>query len=143
MKKVILFSLMLVSFVGFSQVEDENKNTKTEIVQDVIVEPARYSEDEPARYPEGERAFNMFIAQNYNIPREAVEMGINGTVVVEFVVEKDGSLTDVKVIRDLGFGTGTEAIRVVKRSKKWIPAKQNGELTRVKFTQPIRVVTEY
>ncbi|MGE4348010.1 MAG: energy transducer TonB, partial [Flavobacteriaceae bacterium] len=54
-------------------------------------------------------------------------------------VETDGSLTDIKVIRDLGYGTGAEAVRVLKKSKKWKPGTQNGKPVRVKYTLPISI----
>ena len=60
-------------------------------------------------------------------------------MIVTFVIEKDGSLTDIKVIRDIGYGTGEEAIRVLKECKKWIPAEQNGQKVRVQYTLPISI----
>ena len=65
---------------------------------------------------------------------------VSGKVIVAFVVEKDGSLTDIKVLRDIGFGTGKEAIRVLKLSPKWIPGQQNGHVVRSNNQLPISVV---
>ena len=64
---------------------------------------------------------------------------MSGKVYVTFVVEKDGSLTDIKVIRDIGFGTGKEAIRVLKSSPKWTPGEKNGKKVRVLYSIPITI----
>ncbi|HTG67178.1 MAG TPA: energy transducer TonB, partial [Flavobacterium sp.] len=58
---------------------------------------------------------------------------------VSFVVEKDGSLTDIKVLRDIGYGTGKEAIRVLQKSPKWNPGIQNGKPVRVQYSLPITI----
>jgi len=68
----------------------------------------------------------------------ARESGIEGTVYVTFVVEKDGSITDVRVLRGIGGGCDKEAIRVVKEMPKWDPGKQRGKPVRVQFNMPIR-----
>jgi outer membrane biosynthesis protein TonB len=80
--------------------------------------------------------FQEFIAKNYRTPD--VE-GLRGKVIVSFVVEKDGSIVDVKVIKDLGYGTGAEAIRVLKLSPKWTPAMQDGKPVRVMYSLPIMI----
>ncbi len=79
-----------------------------------------------------------FIYSNIKYPQLAKETRIEGVVVVQFVVEKDGSITDVKVVRDIGGGCGEEAMRVVKMMPKWIPGKQRGRPVRVLFNLPIR-----
>jgi protein TonB len=87
-------------------------------------------------FPGGMDKFYKFIAKNYNTPDEE---GLKGKVFVTFVVEKDGSLTDIKVIRDIGYGTGKEAIRVLKSSPKWNPGEQNGKKVRVQYSLPINI----
>lgn len=89
--------------------------------------------------PGGMREFMRYIGQNYDYPQEAIEAGVNGMVQVSFVVEKDGSLTDMKIVRDLKYGTGEAAIRVLQSSSKWSPAVQNGRPVRVAYTLPIRL----
>ena len=66
----------------------------------------------------------------------AREQGVSGKVIMQFVVERDGSLTDIKVLRDLGLGTGEEAIRLLKSMPKWEPGVQNGRPVRVAYTLP-------
>ena len=70
-------------------------------------------------------------------PEEAKEIGIQGKVYVTFVVEVDGSITDVKVLRGIGSGCDDEAVRVVKSMPKWVPGKQRGVPVRVQFNLPI------
>ena len=87
-------------------------------------------------FPGGIEKFYKFVAKNYQTPEEE---GLKGKVFVSFVVEKDGSLTDIKVIRDIGFGTGKEAIRVLKSCPKWTPGEQNGKKVRVLYSLPINI----
>ena len=87
-------------------------------------------------FPGGIAKFYKYLQNNYRTPEEE---GLSGKVYVTFVVEKDGSLTDIKVVRDIGFGTGKEAIRVLKASPKWTPGEQNGKKVRVLFSQPITI----
>ena len=87
-------------------------------------------------FPGGIQKFYDFVSKNYRAPEEDVK----GKVFVQFVVEKDGSLTDIKVMRDLGYGTGAEAIRVLKKSPKWKPGIQNGRPVRVLYSLPISIV---
>lgn len=85
----------------------------------------------------GIKSFLEYVGRNYKYPKEAQVQGISGKVIVSFVVEKDGSLTDFKLLRDLGAGTGEEALRVVKASKKWIPGHEHGIPLRVVYTLPL------
>jgi protein TonB len=87
-------------------------------------------------FPGGMAKFYKFVGNNYRTPEEE---GLAGKVYVTFVVEKDGSLTDIKVVRDIGFGTGKEAIRVLKSCPKWTPGEQNGKKVRVLYSLPITI----
>lgn len=89
------------------------------------------------RFPGGDAAFGNFLRKNLMYPAVARENNIQGRVIVNFVVEKDGSLTDIKVLRGLEGGLSEEAIRVLKRTPKWEPGIQNGRPVRVSFTIPI------
>ncbi len=83
---------------------------------------------------------NEFVMKNLRYPEEAQENRISGCVYIEFVVEKDGSLSNFKSIRKADESLISEAIRVIKKSPKWTPGKHNGKLVRVKFTLPINFV---
>lgn len=84
-------------------------------------------------------AFMQWIAENYNFPQQALDQGVSGVIEVSFVVEKDGTLTDIAVKRDMKFGTGDAAINLLKKAKKWKPGVQNGLKVRVAYTLPIRL----
>ena len=87
-------------------------------------------------FPGGMAKFYKYVGNNYRTPEEE---GLSGKVYVSFVVEKDGSLTDIKVVRDIGYGTGKEAIRVLKACPKWTPGEQNGKKVRVLYSLPITI----
>lgn len=87
-------------------------------------------------FPGGIEKFYKFVGNNYKTPEEE---GLKGKVYVTVVVEKDGSLTDIKVLRDIGYGTGAEAIRVLKKCPKWTPGEQNGKKVRVLYSLPITI----
>ena len=89
-------------------------------------------------FPGGVAAFYKYVQKNYRVPE--VDNDVSGNVIVNFVVEKDGSLTDIKVLRDLGYGTGKEAIRMLKAAPKWKPGIQNGKAVRVSYNLPIKLV---
>ena len=80
--------------------------------------------------------FYKFIGNNFQVPEEE---GLKGKIYVTFVVEKDGSLTDIKVLRDIGFGTGKEAMRVLNKCPRWTPGEQNGKKVRVQYSLPISI----
>lgn len=88
-------------------------------------------------YPGGINKFFKFLQQNIKYPAEARNKKVEGKVYITFVVEKDGSLSNIKVVRDPGAGCGAEALRVMKLSPKWDPAIQNGRKVRVQYTIPI------
>ena len=80
---------------------------------------------------------NGWLSKNLRYPPIAEENGIKGRVVCQFVVERDGSITDIKVVRPVDPSLDKEAVRVIKAMPKWIPGKQNGSSVRVKFTLPV------
>jgi hypothetical protein len=82
-------------------------------------------------FPGGITKFHHFFYSNFQVPDED---NLKGNIATSFIIEKDGSLSDIRVNRDIGYGTGKEAIRVLKKSPKWIPGKQNGKTIRVLYT---------
>ncbi|WP_131538129.1 energy transducer TonB [Pedobacter nototheniae] len=84
-------------------------------------------------FPGGIQSFYSYLAREYKYPKEAVENRVSGRIFISFVVEKDGSLTDIKVRNHMGYGTEQEAIRVLNNCRKWIPAKQHGIPVRVAY----------
>ncbi len=96
-------------------------------------EPYTIVEEMP-EFPGGKEALFAYIGKELKYPAEDVE----GVVYVTFVVEADGSITGVKVLRGIGHGCDEEAVRVVSGMPKWKPGKQRGEAVRVKYNLPIR-----
>jgi protein TonB len=94
--------------------------------------------EQNAEFPGGAAAMAQFIQKNLKYPEIALENQIEGTVVVEFVVEKDGSITNIKVLKDVGGGCGNEAMRIIKMMPKWTPGKQRDMAVRVKMRAPIK-----
>jgi len=89
-------------------------------------------------FPGGYEEFYKFIAKNYKTPNVA---GLKGKIYVTFVVEKDGSLDEIRVLRDIGYGTGKEAIRVLELCPKWLPGEQDGKKVRCTYSLPISIET--
>ena len=79
--------------------------------------------------------FYNFISRNYKIPNVT---GLRGTIYLTFIIEKDGKITDIKVLKDIGFGSGNEAIRVLSQYGYWIPGKEKGVPVRVMYSLPIK-----
>ena len=88
-------------------------------------------------FPGGMQALMEYLGNNVKYPVVAQENGVQGRVVVSFVVERDGSITDVKVVRSVDPSLDKEAVRVVKSMPRWIPGKQNGQAVRVKYNVPV------
>ncbi len=85
----------------------------------------------------GMKAWYKYVSKNLRYPEMAVDQAKGGKVFVSFVVERDGSISNVQVMRGVGFGMDEEAARVIKKSPKWNPGKQNGKPVRVRFNMPI------
>lgn len=88
-------------------------------------------------FPGGEEARITYLNENIKYPQMARESGIQGRVFVTFVVERDGRVTDVKVLRGIGGGCDEEAVRVIQNMPRWEPGKQRGKPVRVQFNMPI------
>ena len=104
-----------------------------EIVEEPVID---FAEVEPT-FPGGEGAMMTWIQENIEYPQLAVEMGEQGIVYVQFVVNKDGSIEQVKIMRGVSDSLDEEAKRVVRRMPKWTPGEQAGKKVRVRYTLPI------
>nr|WP_294943884.1 M56 family metallopeptidase [uncultured Mucilaginibacter sp.] len=89
------------------------------------------------KFPGGTDAFAKYLAKTIKYPKIARENNIQGRVILTFVVEKDGALSGVKVLRGIGSGCDEEAIRAIKASPKWIAGKQGGKKVRVQYSVPV------
>lgn len=133
MKKFLILILICCVQNVFSQ----SKKTEKTIPDDENTIYNTAGLDVQPQFPGGIEEFYKFLNTNFVIPQDKPKL--KGKIYTTFIVEKDGSLSDIKVLRDLGFGTKEEAIRVLKSSPIWIPGKQNGKLIRVLFSAPIVV----
>jgi protein TonB len=88
-------------------------------------------------YPGGQDALFSYLSHNIKYPEEAERKGIEGKVTLTFIVEKDGSISEVEVVKPVNPLLDNEAVRVIKSMKGWIPGKQNGKTVRVKYTIPV------
>ncbi len=120
--------------------------TEETVIEEVVFEEAPEEEvaeeiftvveDQPA--PKGGMgAFYKFVQKKLKYPSQARRMGIEGKVFVQFVVDKDGSITEVKAIKGIGAGCDEEAVRVISSSPKWKPGKQRGRAVKVRMVLPI------
>ncbi len=118
---------------------------ETEIEEIIFDEPEEEEEtdeifqivEQPATFKGGVQAFYTYVQKNLKYPSQAQRMGMEGRVFVEFVVGKDGKITDVKVLRGIGAGCDEEAVRVLKNSPPWNPGKQRGRPVRQRMVLPI------
>jgi protein TonB len=93
-------------------------------------------EQQPS-FPGGEAELYKYLANNIQYPDVAKNNNITGRVYLTFVVEKDGTIANAKILRDIGGGCGAEALRVVNSMPKWTPGKQRGQAVRVQFNLPV------
>lgn len=93
--------------------------------------------EEMPSFPGGEKAFYKYIGENVEFTRQARNLGITGIVFVQFVIDVDGQLTEVEVIKGVGAGLDEEAVRVVKNAPKWNPGKQRGRPVKFRMVVPI------
>lgn len=128
MKNFLLLTIAIFSF-QFVVAQEQNSQSQDSIynLKDVEVKP---------EYPGGMEAFYKFIAKNFKAPEEE---GLDGKILTTFVIEVDGSVAEIKVLQDVGFGSGAEVLRVLALSKKWIPATLNGIPVRVLYQFPITI----
>ncbi len=107
----------------------------SDVTEDESIHDSAGLEVQPG-FPGGMPKWYSFLRTNFSPPDEP---GLKGKVVVSFVVEKDGSLTDIKVLKDIGYGSGREAERVLRKGPKWTPAEQNGRKVRCAFQQTFSI----
>jgi tonB family C-terminal domain len=123
--KVALMMLVLL----FSFMTSTAQTKKNDMVFDVV--------EVMPQFPGGQIAMLKYIMENIKYPEQAMKEGIQGRVAVRFIVEKDGSISDVKPILSVHPLLNKEAVRVVESMPKWTPGKQNGKPVRVRFNVPV------
>ncbi len=123
--KVALMMLVLL----FSFMTSTAQTKKNDMVFDVV--------EVMPQYPGGPIAMLKYIKENIKYPEQAMKEGIQGRVTVSFIIEKDGSISDVKAVRSVHPLLDKEAVRMVKSMPKWSPATQNGKPVRVRYNVPV------
>ncbi|MDE6494584.1 MAG: energy transducer TonB, partial [Bacteroidales bacterium] len=131
-----------------NEVEIDAESNENTVVEEYIAPPVVEEEEvqeeeifqiveEMPGFPGGDEAVYKYLRDNIRYPVIAMESGIQGRVYLTFVVEKNGSITDVKVMRGIGGGCDEEAVRVVQKMPKWNPGKQRGRPVRVLYSIPV------
>ena len=128
MKNIFTLIITLLAFQQLSSQSLAPEPSNNELYSSGLVEVK-------PEYPGGMSAFYKYVAENFNAPTAKEFKG--GKLFVAFTVEIDGSLTDIKVVKEIGFGTTEETIRLLKASKAWTPAEQNGKRVRCSYMLPV------
>jgi periplasmic protein TonB len=117
------------------------KSTENEQIAGNLDEP-QIIVDQMPQYPGGESEMLRFIKDHLHYPVIAQELGVTGTVIVNFVVDRDGDITNMVVARSIGSGCDEEAMHVLDIMPHWNPGKQGGQTVRVRYTLPIKFVIQ-
>lgn len=120
---LLMFFMAFVSVNAYSQSDDSDE------IYNIV--------EEMPEFPGGTSKMMEYIQDNLQYPAEAKELNVHGRVIVQFVIERDGTISNVKVLRGLGSGCDEEAIRLITSMPKWKPGKQRGKEVRTYFTYPI------
>ena len=129
MKKLILMSFMAVCCLMTANAQKTVVSQTNQKVYDEV--------EQMPEYPGGMPAMIEFLQTNIKYPEDAVKQKVEGRVMVQFVVETDGSISDVHVAKQVFPSLDAEAIRVVQVMPKWVPGRENGKVVRVKYNLPI------
>lgn len=103
----------------------------------IVAEPILVGVEQEPQFPGGMEELMKFIKRNLVYPQKATDMGIEGRVTVRFVVNKNGDVSDIEILRGLDPVCDKEAMRVIRMMPKWIPGRQNGRAVPVYYTVPI------
>lgn len=129
--------------VNFDVDVDQNKVIAEVAIKEVVIEEEKADsifdvvETQP-NPPGGMSGWNKYLSDNLKYPTQARRMGVEGTVIVVFVINTDGTIQDVDVLRGIGGGCDEEAVKIVKNAPKWEPGRQRGRAVRTRMRLPIR-----
>ena len=151
MKKLILFVAVATMYCSCGQVATEDNESRhaneemVELTEDPVIDPTLPENDTAIvvisdvmpEFPGGDEALFAYLSQNINYPTEAKDAKLEGRVYVTFVIEKDGQVSNAKILRDIGGGCGEEVLRVIRTMPKWKPGTQDGKPVRVQFNLPV------
>ncbi|PAW93289.1 hypothetical protein CKK33_07160 [Mucilaginibacter sp. MD40] len=132
MKPILSLALFLALSVMFSQAQDSTQNKKVIIFKAIEKVPA---------YPGGVEAIGRHITQNLKYPEVAKLIGINGRIIISFVIDKQGVVREVTPVNCIGAGCESEAVKVIESLDTWSPGMQDGKPVRVQYQIPISFLT--
>lgn len=137
--RVMAITLLITPAISiYAQKNDTISKQAPQKKEEEFYAPFSTSWEKQAEYPGGFEALKKFIESEMKYPQIAKENGIQGRVITNFIIEKDGTLTDPKVVRGVDPLLDQEAVRILKAmTAKWIPGEQTGKIVRVRFTLPI------
>ncbi len=151
MKRTLKILFLPILLLSFSNCNKDKLAPPEEVAEEGIVEgvfqvvedmptfPGCENTGDKAAYQEcSTKKMLEFIYKNVEYPQVAIDNAIEGTVVIRFIVDIDGSIRNPEIVREIGGGCGTEALRVVKLMPLWNPGKQRGEPVKVYFNLPIK-----
>lgn len=142
MKKIILLFIfaLLAPVFAFSQ-KDSSKSDSAKyekMIGNLDTGLVKFNMmEQPPQFKGGMKGFGEFLRDNMVYPKEAKRKGTSGKVILSFIVEKDGSITDVTVLQGIGDGCDEVAVEALKKSPKWLPGIQDGRPVRVKYNIPL------
>ena len=122
--------ILVISFCVIGLKAQNKKSSGSKIDTATIIDP-NFVETNP-KFPGGEQSFRQFLKKNLKWPKTNIDS--QGKIWIIFTIQKDGSVTNAKIIRGIGSPFDEEALRVIKKSPKWIPATQNGKRVKVQYT---------
>ena len=132
--------LLMISISVFSQSKLNSrqitKRNYQEVIGDYINSTDTIVPDKYAMYPDGMQGVINHVSKNLNYPRNALSKRIQGSVILKFVVEKDGSIKEIEILQSADQELNTEAIRVLKKLKTWVPGYKDEKPVRVSYTFP-------
>ena len=143
--KCLLFAIsalvLLVIVVAPARANAQNKKVKkAQTRKDTTTDDKVYDVCEQMPIFEGgDAALLKYLRENLKYPDKTKDRGVQGRLIIGFIVEKDGSLTDVKVLRPVDIALDAEVLRVVKGMPKWIPGRHNGQRVRVRYLLPTHI----
>ena len=138
-----LFALLLVAKLAAAQVAPDTAKKTPPTVKELLKNKQVFTaiEQEP-QYPGGTAAFGNYISRNLKYPDVARLVGIDGRLIMSFIVERDGKIRSVTPVNCIGAGCEAEAVKVLQESKPWTPGVQNGRAVRVQYFVPINFSVE-
>ena len=142
LQKEVIETKAAISNVAFDKgTDDVAAPVATQKITEEVEQPFVIVEQMP-QFPGGEKEMMKFIKNNLRYPSLAAENGIRGTVIVNFVVDHEGKITRIKVVRGIGGGCDEEAMRVLTKMPNWSPGRQGGKPVLVSYTVPIKYVLQ-